>query len=478
MAVLILSGFLLFFFFFNLNTQVHCFHDKALLSLQKFQWTQLKHGSKCPLQKSRRERGATILEMKQRDYCAGHIKNWDETLQKRLISDERRVQSLQTEIKNKLYGTEKIQDLATSQIPLNSGAKLETLNYIVTVELGGKPMTVIVDTGSDLTWVQCQPCTSCYSQQDPIFNPNTSYTYRTIMCNSTTCQSISDATGNSGVCGGGTARPTCNYYVSYGDGSYTRGELALEYLNLSSIAVPDFIFGCGMNNKGLFGGASGIMGLGRSELSLVTQTSTTFDGIFSYCLPSTDTESSGSLILGGNFSVFKNSTPVIYTSLVSNPDMSTFYILNLTGLSIGGVALQADGFSKGGILIDSGTVITRLVPSVYRAVRTEFTKQFTGYPPAPPYSILDTCYNLTGLEEVGIPTMKLQFDESVEMTVDVMGMFYFVKTDASQVCLAIASLSYEDEIGIIGNYQQKNQRIVYDTKNSKLGFAKETCNFV
>jgi hypothetical protein len=61
--------------------------------------------------------------------------------------------------------------------------------------------------------------------------------------------------------------------------------------------------------------------------------------------------------------------------------------------------------------------------------------------------------------------------------VDVTGVFYSVKTDASQVCLAIASLPYEDEVGIIGNYQQKNQRIIYDTKGSMLGFAEEACSF-
>ncbi|KAI7990227.1 DUF21 domain-containing protein [Camellia lanceoleosa] len=48
----------------------------------------------------------------------------------------------------------------------------------------------------------------------------------------------------------------------------------------------------GRNNRGLFGGASGLMGLGRSDLSLVSQTSGLFGGVFSYCLPSTDDQAS------------------------------------------------------------------------------------------------------------------------------------------------------------------------------------------
>lgn len=368
-----------------------------------------------------------------------------------------------------------IEDASKTQIPLASGLKLGILNYIVSVELGVRNMTVIMDTGSDLTWVQCQPCKLCYNQHEPLFNPGTSLSYQSVLCNSTTCQSLQFATGNSGVCG--SNQTTCNYVVNYGDGSYTSGELAREHLNLGTTPVNNFLFGCGRNNKGLYGGTSGLMGLGRSDLSVISQTSALFGGVFSYCLPSTEAGESGSLVMGGDSSVFKNYTPISYTKMASNPQLSTFYFLNLTGISIGGVALQNPSFANGGIMIDSGTVITRLAPSIYKAVKAEFQNQFSGFPQAPGYSILDTCFNLSGFDEVNIPIIKLQFEGNAELTVDVTGILYFVKTDASQVCLALASLSYEDEIGIIGNYQQKNQRVIYDTKLSKLGFAGETCSF-
>ncbi|KAK9280995.1 hypothetical protein L1049_003886 [Liquidambar formosana] len=452
---------------------VHCFEEKVL-RLQKFQWKQQSSiPISCLSQKSRREKGSAILEMKHRDYCSGTIKDWNENLQKRLILDDIRVLSLQSRIKNTISTRS---DAPKTEIPLTSGIKLQTLNYIVTMELGNRNMSVIVDTGSELTWVQCQPCRSCYNQKDPIFNPSISPSYQSVLCNSTTCQSLQFSIGNSAVCG--SAPPTCNYAIGYGDGSYTRGELGREQLNLGTTLVNNFIFGCGRNNRGLFGGASGLMGLGRSDLSLVSQTSAIFGGVFSYCLPSTEAEASGSLILGGGSSVYKNSTPISYTNMISSPQLSSFYLLNLTGISIGGVALQAPSFAKGGCLIDSGTVITRLAPSIYRALRTEFVKQFSGYPPAPSFSILDTCFNLSGYQEVNIPIMRMHFEGNTQLNVDVTGVFYFVKTDASQVCLALASLLYEDEIMIIGNYQQKNIRVIYDTKGSKLGFAEETCSFV
>ncbi|KAK9130308.1 hypothetical protein Sjap_010795 [Stephania japonica] len=413
--------------------------------------------------------------MKHWDHCHGQFKNWDEKLQNRLAFDESRAKSLQSHIRN-VVDSAKIEVENNTRIPLTSGIKLQTLNYIVTVQLGGRKMTVIVDTGSDLTWVQCTPCVFCYDQQDPLFNPSLSRSYQSILCNTSTCQSLQFAIGYSGVCS--TNQPVCNYAVNYGDGSYTHGELARDQLNLSSTLVEGFVFGCGRSNKGLFGGTSGIMGLGRSQLSLTSQLSPIFGGIFSYCLPSTDTDGSGSLILGSDSSLYKNFTPTVYTNLMTNPQLSNFYLLNLTGISIGGVALEDTAvFGKNVILIDSGTVITRLVPSIYNAMKTEFLKQFTGYPPAPAFSILDACFNLTDYSEVDIPTLQMKFEDDVEVNVDVTGMLYFVKADASHVCLAITSLSYEDETQIFGNYQQKNLRIVYDTKQSKLGFAKEICSY-
>ncbi|KAL0380329.1 UNVERIFIED_CONTAM: Aspartyl protease family protein [Sesamum angustifolium] len=331
------------------------------------------------------------------------------------------IKSIQSQFKN-VVSTQ-----VETQIPISSGVRLQTLNYIVTVALGGRNLTMIVDTGSDLAWVQCQPCKLCYSQPEPLFNPLISPSYQSLQCNSQACHTLQFATGNSGSCGNNA--PTCNYVVTYGDGSYSHGELGSDHLVLGTTPVENFVFGCGRNNKGLFGAASGLMGLGRSDLSLISQTSNVF-GEFSH-----------------------------------------------TACLILMLQLLLSKFWDGGILIDSGTVVTRLPPSIYTAIKTEFLKQFSGYPPAPSFSILDTCFNLSAYAEVNIPTLKLWFEGDGQMSVDVSGMFYFVKRDASQVCLALASLAYEDEIGIIGNYQQRNTRVIYDTQQMKVGFAREMCSF-
>ncbi|CAL9083985.1 unnamed protein product [Musa textilis] len=443
------------------GSSVHC--SRETYSIHELRWGETGASQSTSGRRAGRAAGATMLEMRQ------HLQSPRPTL-KLLIDDEARAESLQSRIKDPME-----ESTSEAQVPLVSGIKLQTLNYVVTMGVGGKNMTVIVDTGSDLTWVQCKPCSYCYSQHDPLFDASASPSYRSITCNSTTCYSLlRAATGKAGVCG--ADRSTCDYALSYGDGSYTRGVLGRERIDIGGASIEGFIFGCGRRNHGLFGGTAGLMGLGRTQLSLVSQTTSQFGGFFSYCLPTRILNSSGSLVLGDDPALYRNSTPVSYTRMVSDPRQAPFYFLNLTGASVGGVPLDAAGFSDGRTLIDSGTVITRLPPSVYQTLKAEFVRQFSGYPPAPSFSILDTCFNLSAYEEVKVPKLRLGFEGGAEMTVDVTGIFYFVKRDASQVCLAIASLRFDDQVGIIGNYQQKNQRVVYDTVASRIGFAEEACS--
>lgn len=410
-----------------------------------------------------------------------------------LRSDEARASSLQSRIKH-AYAAGSSPDLykqqqqqqeeegAAAEIPLTSGVALQTMNYVVTVGLGRsrrRNMAVIVDTGSDLTWVQCRPCASCYAQQSPLYDPSTSTSYHPVPCNSTYCTTTSLLL-QPGACGGGGGSPNssaaCDYSVSYGDGSYTRGVLALDQLGLGGTNVERFVFGCGRSNRGLFGGTSGLLGLGRTPLSLISQTRARFGGVFSYCLPSKASNSSGNLVLGDDPSSYKNRTPIAYTRMVPGPPQAPFYVVNQTGMRVGGVVL---GFGRGvRVLVDSGTVITRLVPSVYDAVRAEFSKQFSGYPAAPGFSILDTCFDLSGYDYVKVPKLALWFDGGAEMSVDVAGIFYSVKKDGSQVCLAMTRLPDEDAVGIVGNFQQRNQRVVYDTAGSRVGFGQESCSYI
>ena len=71
------------------------------------------------------------------------------------------------------------------QTPVASGNG----EYLVDISFGSPPQkaTAIVDTGSDLIWVQCLPCQSCYAAASAKFDPSRSSSYSTLACASAFC---------------------------------------------------------------------------------------------------------------------------------------------------------------------------------------------------------------------------------------------------------------------------------------------------
>ncbi|KAL6216014.1 hypothetical protein ACLB2K_009241 [Fragaria x ananassa] len=389
-----------------------------------------------------------------------------------LQQDQARVNSIHARVSPK-KGDDDLRQSDTS-IPAKSGSVVGSGNYIVTVGLGSpaKQLSLIFDTGSDLTWTQCQPCVkSCYKQKEPIFDPSLSKSYANISCNSPVCSQLISATGNTPGCSSGTS--TCIYGIQYGDQSFSVGYFGKERLTLTSTDVFDgFLFGCGQNNQGLFGGSAGLLGLGRNKISLVEQSAPKYGRYFSYCLPSTSS-STGYLSFGRGGG--GSSSAVKFTPLSTVSQGGSFYGLSVVGISVGGrqLSIPASVFSSSGTIIDSGTVITRLPATAYSALRDAFRQGMKSYPQAEALSILDTCYDLSGSKTVSYPKIAFAFGGGVTLDLDATGILYVASV--SQVCLAFAGNSDDSDIAIFGNVQQKRLQVVYDVAGGKVGFAPAGC---
>ncbi|KAG8094789.1 hypothetical protein GUJ93_ZPchr0012g21021 [Zizania palustris] len=354
---------------------------------------------------------------------------------------------------------------STPSLPVSSGRALDTGNYVVTIGLGtpASQYTVVFDTGSDTTWVQCRPCVVvCYKQKDRLFDPAKSSTYSNISCASSYCSDLYIH-----GCAGGH----CLYDVQYGDGSYTVGFFAQDTLTLSSDSIKGFRFGCGENNRGLFGRAAGLLGLGRGTTSLPVQTYDRYGGVFEHCLPASYTRT-GYLDFGPD-SPAANArlTPML------TENGPTFYYVGMTGIRVGRqlLPIPPSVFSTAGTLVDSGTVITRLPPTAYSALRSAFTKDMAalGYKKAPALSILDTCYDLTGRREVALPRVSLLFLGGACLDVDASGILYVASP--SQACLGFAANEDDGDVGIIGNTQLKTYGVLYDIGKRVVGFSPGAC---
>jgi hypothetical protein len=110
--------------------------------------------------------------------------------------DKERVNYIHSKVTNNKQIDQKLD--GSANLPAKSGSLIGSGNYFVVVGLGTpkKDLSLIFDTGSDLTWTQCQPCArACYKQQDPIFDPSKSTSYYNITCTSPDCTQLSTATG-------------------------------------------------------------------------------------------------------------------------------------------------------------------------------------------------------------------------------------------------------------------------------------------
>ncbi|XP_044492236.1 protein ASPARTIC PROTEASE IN GUARD CELL 2-like [Mangifera indica] len=360
------------------------------------------------------------------------------------------------------YGVE---DFATDVV---SGMDQGSGEYFVRIGVGSPPRSqfMVIDSGSDIVWVQCQPCNQCYKQSDPVFDPADSASFTVVSCSSSVCDRLENAGCHAG---------RCRYEVSYGDGSYTKGLLALETLTVGQTTIRNLAIGCGHRNQGMFVGAAGLLGLGGGSLSFVGQLGGQTGGAFSYCLVSRGTGASGALEFG------RAALPVgaAWVTLIRNPRATSFYYVGLSGLGVGGmqVPISEDIFrlnqlGNGGVVMDTGTAVTRLPTVAYEALRDSFIAQTGNLPRASGVSIFDTCYDLFGFLSVRVPTVSFYFSGGPILTLPANN-FLIPVDDAGTFCFAFAPSA--SGLSIIGNIQQEGIQISFDEANGFVGFGPNVC---
>lgn len=355
------------------------------------------------------------------------------------------------------------EDLST---PVVSGTSQGSGEYFSRIGVGtpAKQFYMVLDTGSDVNWLQCQPCTDCYQQTDPVFTPSSSSSYAALTCESPQCGSLEVSACRTGK---------CLYQVSYGDGSFTVGDFVTETVSFGdSGSVNDVALGCGHDNEGLFMGSAGLLGLGGGPLSLTKQVKASS---FSYCLVDRDSSKSSTL----DFNSAAPGAESVFAPLVKNGKVDTFYYVGLTGMSVGGKTVsippslfQMDESGDGGIIVDSGTAITRLQTQAYNSLRDAFVKLTPDLKSTSGVALFDTCYDFSSLSSVQVPTVSFQFTGGRSLALPAKN--YLIPVDsAGTFCFAFAPTT--SSLSIIGNVQQQGTRVTFDLANSRVGFTPNKC---
>uniref|UniRef100_A0A1J3CNV0 Aspartic proteinase nepenthesin-2 n=1 Tax=Noccaea caerulescens TaxID=107243 RepID=A0A1J3CNV0_NOCCA len=352
--------------------------------------------------------------------------------------------------------------------------------FLMELAIGNPPVkySAIVDTGSDLIWTQCKPCTECFDQPTPIFDPKKSSSYSKVGCSSGLCDALPRSECNQD-------KNSCAYLYTYGDYSSTRGILSTETFTFEDEnSVSGIGFGCGDENEGDgFSQGSGLVGLGRGPLSLISQVKETK---FSYCLTSIeDSEASSSLFIGSMASDIINKTSAnlegVVTktmSLLRNPNQPSFYYLDLQGITVGAkrLSLEKSTFElaedgTGGMIIDSGTTITYLEEGAFNALKKEFSSRMSLPVDDSGSTGLDLCFTLPDTaKKIAVPKLIFHFKGA---DLELPGENYMVADSSTGVlCLAMGS---SNGMSIFGNVQQQNFNVLHDLEKDTVSFVPTEC---
>ncbi|KAI0522784.1 hypothetical protein KFK09_005169 [Dendrobium nobile] len=375
--------------------------------------------------------------------------------------------------------------LSSSALPMDDANNFyseitpNTFEYLMSFYLGtpAKKVLAIADTGSDLIWVQCVPCEECYTQSAPLFDPQSSSTYKTIPCNTISCSLLPQRSCS--------ASSHCDYHYGYGDKSIVEGYLSTETIGFDStsgrpVQIPTILFGCTHQSNGTFDkNDAGLVGLGGGKLSLIRQLGSAIDNKFSYCLPlSTETSATSKLNFGSNAIISGSNT--ITTPLISGSP-NTFYFLSLENISVAGKIIavgkptQANESAQGNIIIDSGTTLTLLDDNTLQSVERSVKSNISLTQVNDPNGVFNLCFDVSGTgASTQFPEITFQFSGGASVVLQLPNAFVEVGQDI--LCLAmISSGATAKSINIFGNIAQQNFHIGYDLTNKQLTFAPTNC---
>ncbi|XP_049386546.1 aspartic proteinase 36-like, partial [Solanum stenotomum] len=359
--------------------------------------------------------------------------------------------------------------------------------YYTKVKVGSPPKeyNLLVDTGSEISWIACSSCDTCPRTSElgvklNFYDSGNSTTATSISCSTRGCEC--------------TRTNRCGFTLSYMDGSSTTGYLVSDvwhldtFLSTSSTysSSAPIIFGCSTSQFGNMvltdNAIDGIIGFDRHRLSLISQLSShgISRKVFSHCLKGESGINAGGgvLVLGEILN-----PSMVYTPLV--PSMG-HYNVDLQSIAVNGKLLHIDpaAFETSededrGTIFDSGTSLIYLVAEAYDSVISAITTA-TSSSAKSITSGITPCYLISSSSSNNVtkifPQITLHFAGGVSMDLrpaDYLSLMGSIK-DTAQWCVLFMMKS--QSLTILGDIALRDKSIVYDLAHQRIGWADHDCS--
>ncbi|XP_016470697.2 protein ASPARTIC PROTEASE IN GUARD CELL 1-like [Nicotiana tabacum] len=371
------------------------------------------------------------------------------------------------------------------KVPKTTSTYSANGEYVASFLLGTEEVKsfLLIDTGSDLLWWQCGPCAAnkCYKQTNPLYIPTNSKIFRKVNCilHGEKCLDGMDRTYKCT-----TYTHQCLYDMKFTSGERSKGYMADDVitfvLDQRQVRVT---FGCGTDQRGrrnFSGEYSGIVGLGRRILSGAGFSLPTQFGadLMSMCLPRFF---SGK---GSTLSFLTTAFPrTTSAKLLPNYKYPLFYYVNLYKVFVNDKVVPVSpswwNFKRGvmgGVLVDTGTSITRFPKDFYIIFRYIFRAEVRDIPLAKsPFASLDTCYKEDpNGHDLDFPVVKLYFGSVNPNNMLLLAKERVLLHYRGLYCLAF--MGWNRSRTVLGSNQLQGIGLTFDTSENTLSFDLDACD--
>ncbi|KAL9268150.1 Aspartic proteinase Asp1-like protein [Drosera capensis] len=325
--------------------------------------------------------------------------------------------------------------------------------YYALVNVGQppKPYFLDPDTGSDLTWLQCDaPCVRCTEAPHPLYRPGNDL----VPCNDSLCAALQPTDY---IC---ESPEQCDYEVEYADGGSSYGVLINDIISLNSTNGDRnscLAFGCGYDQipGPSFHPLDGVLGLGKGKASIVSQLNDQglTKNILGHCLSSRG---------GGNH-----------------------YSPGPAELIFG---RKSTGIKNLLVIFDSGSSYTYFASRPYQALIYLLRKELAGKPlrDAVDDATLPLCWkgkkpfrSITDARKYFKPLAVRFWDKGkAAARFELPPESYLIISLQGNVCLGILNGT---EVGlqnfnVIGDISMQDKMVIYDNEKQMIGWAPTSCD--
>ncbi|KOM41566.1 hypothetical protein LR48_Vigan04g176400 [Vigna angularis] len=347
--------------------------------------------------------------------------------------------------------------------------------YSVSLAIGNpaKFYDLDIDTGSDLTWLQCDaPCTGCTIPQNRLYKPRGNV----VICVDPLCAGVQSAP----PCA--VANEQCDYEVHYADDGSSLGVLVRDYIPVKftngSLQLPILGFGCGYHqtNPGHHPPPSiaGVLGLGNGKISIVSQLHSL--GLIRNVVGHYLSGRGGGFLFFGD--QFIPQSGVDWTPMLQSSSVQQNYKTGPADLLFDGKPTSVKDLE---LIFDSGSSYTYFNSIAHKVLVDLITNDIKGKPliRETADSSLPICWKgpkaFKSLHDVtgNFKTLVLSFTKAKNSLLQVPPEAYLIVTEHGNVCLGILDAT---EIGlgninIIGDISLQDKIVIYDNEKQQIGWA-------